>query len=122
MAADLFGLLHATFLQSSPSSGELVWRPAVDVYRTSNGWLLKFELAGVRPEDLEVRVRGSRLTVRGARRDWCVGETCSCHMMEITYSHFERTIELPENVSPSQIRAEHRHGLLLIRIQREDVP
>jgi HSP20 family protein len=120
MAADLIHLMHSTFLHASQAAEDLAWRPAVDVYRTPNGWLIKLELAGVRPEDIEVRVKGSRLTVRGARRDWCVGETCSCHMMEITYSHFERSVDLPEIVSPAQVRAEHRHGMLLIRIQRED--
>jgi HSP20 family protein len=120
MASDLVRLVHATFLQTAHPAGEVVWRPAVDIYRTSNGWLLKFELAGVRPKDIEVRVKGSLLTVQGARRDWCVGETCGCHMMEITYSRFERSVDLPEEVSPSQVWAEHRHGLLLVRIQRED--
>jgi HSP20 family protein len=112
--------MHTMFPSGTHIASEVSWRPAVDVYRTSNGWLLKFELAGVRPEDLQVSVSGARLTVRGARRDWCVGETCGCHMMEIIYSHFERSIELPEAVVPSQVRAEHRHGMLLIRIERED--
>jgi HSP20 family molecular chaperone IbpA len=41
-------------------------------------------------------------------------------MMEITYSRFERSVDLPEEVSPAHVWAEHRHGLLLVRIQRED--
>jgi HSP20 family protein len=66
-----------------------------------------------------VSVEGSRLTVRGARRDWRQDEICNCYLMEITYSHFERTIELPENIQSARIEATHREGMLLIRIHRE---
>jgi HSP20 family protein len=120
MATDLLRLVHAMFLSSPHTAGDVDWRPAVDIYRTTKGWLLKFELAGVRPKDIEVRVNGARLTIRGVRHDWCVGETCGCHMMEIVYSQFERSVELPEEVEPSQVFAEHRHGMLLVRIQREE--
>jgi len=37
---------------------EGVWRPAADIYRTRTGWILKFDLAGVRPEDILVQILG----------------------------------------------------------------
>jgi HSP20 family protein len=119
MARDLMHLMNSMLHAAGRTSGDVSWRPAADVYRTSKGWLLKFELAGVRPEDIEVSVHGTRLTVRGTRRDSCITETCSCHLMEITYSRFERSVELPEQVQPARVRAEHRDGMLLIHIERE---
>jgi HSP20 family protein len=119
MARDFVRLMHAFFLPAARSFREVAWRPAVDVYRTSRGWLLKFDLAGVRREDLDVTVLGNRVTVRGVRRDACVGEACDCHLMEISYNEFERSVDLPENVQSAQVEAEHREGMLLIRIHRE---
>jgi len=100
-------------------SAALSWRPLADVYRTPHGWLVKCELAGVRPEDLTVSVRGSHLTLRGARRDCCLEEGCSHYRLEISYSQFERTIELPENLDRAHLTTEFRHGMLLVRIERE---
>src|SRR6266404_5392514 len=95
------------------------WTPLVDVYRTRDGWLIKCDLAGVAAEDLTLTIAGPRLTVRGSRRDCCLEEGCSHYLLEISYSHFERTIELPENVELANVTTEFRQGMLLIRIQRE---
>lgn len=95
------------------------WQPLADVYRTQNGWLVKYDLAGVLPEDVILTVEDSRLTLRGTRRDCCLEEGCRHYRMEISYSYFERTIELPDTLERAQISTEFRHGMLLVRIQKE---
>jgi HSP20 family protein len=92
------------------------WRPPVDVYRKGRGWLLKFDLAGVRPEDVRVRIGGSRVTVSGVRRDGVVTQGYQCHSMEISYNRFERTIELPGDLSNAEYSLEAKDGLLLVRV------
>src|SRR4051812_47702929 len=74
---------------------EAPWRPPTDVLRTPEGWLVKFELAGVRPEDIDLEVLGRRMTLRGVRRDQCAPEGGVYYQMEIAYSRFERALELP---------------------------
>ncbi|MFL5244680.1 MAG: Hsp20/alpha crystallin family protein [Gemmataceae bacterium] len=120
MAKDRIRLRHSMFLPAANAVRDVYWQPAVDIYRMRKGWVLKFDLAGVRAEDLDVSVQGSRITVRGVRRDWCQEETCTYIQMEITYSHFERTIELPEDIESAGIEASHREGMLLLRIHREE--
>lgn len=93
--------------------------PPVDIYRTTGGWLLKFELAGVRPEEIEVRLDGARLTVRGVRRDQAVFECQHAWSMEIVYNRFERSIMLPAAVERSQVSCDYRDGMLLVRIETE---
>jgi HSP20 family protein len=93
------------------------WQPPVDVYRRDREWLLKFDLAGVRPEDVQVHIAGSRITVAGVRRDWIVEQGYSYHSMEISYNCFERSIELPEELANAQYSLEARDGLLLVRIR-----
>lgn len=95
------------------------WEPLADVYRTRAGWLLKFDLAGVRPEDVTVSVSGRRVTVSGVRRDTIVEEGCSFYAMEISYNRFERSLEMPVNLSSAQIAIEARNGLLLVRMITE---
>ncbi len=95
-------------------------RPAVDVYRTRSGWLIKFELAGVRVEDIDLEVLSRRMTLRGVRRDLTTQEECRCFQMEIAYSRFERSIELPCQLDRADIATEYRDGMLLVRIQTEE--
>jgi HSP20 family protein len=97
-------------------SGEIDWRPAADIYRTQTGWLVKYDLAGVKMEDIEVMVRGSQITIHGFRRDWRLEDGCSHYSMEISYNRFERTLELPSQVEGAQVRLEGREGILLVRL------
>jgi HSP20 family protein len=101
----------------SPAEAQQVWRPPVDVYRKGRDWLLKFDLAGVRTEDVRVRVGGSKVTVTGIRRDWVVEMGYSYHSMEISYNRFERTVELPGDLSDAEYSLETRDGLLLVRVE-----
>lgn len=120
MAKDLIRLMHALFAPAALNFGEPGWHPAADVYRTRGGWLVKFDLAGVRPEDLAVTVDGPRLTVRGVRKDCLSEEGCHCYLMEISYSQFERTITLPVDLADARVRADYRDGMLFVRIEREE--
>ncbi len=92
------------------------WQPAVDIYRTQLGWLVKFELAGVRPEDIEVSAVGRILKVRGFRYDWAMEQSAHSYSMEIAYNRFERKLQLPCHVDPAAITSEYRDGMLLLRI------
>lgn len=88
----------------------------MDVYKLRTGWLLKFDLAGVPPEDVSVEVRGCRVTVAGTRRDSLVEEVDSYHSMEISYSRFERTVDLPCEFRHPRVTLEGREGILVVRI------
>lgn len=46
--------------------GDTCWCPHADIYRGTNAWLVKFDLAGVRSEDLSVSVENGLLVVRNA--------------------------------------------------------
>ncbi len=92
------------------------WRPSVDVYRIANGWLLKFELAGVAPQEVEVTTSGRRVAVRGMRRDIRSEECQQSLRMEISYNQFERVIELPTEVTSAHVATEYRDGMLIVRL------
>lgn len=107
------------FLPGAAAFGEIGWRPAADVYRTRYGWLAKFDLAGVRPEDICVQVQGRILQVQGTRRDYTLEEGCHHHRLEIAYSSFARHVEFPVSLEQARITTEYQEGMLLVRIQTE---
>jgi HSP20 family protein len=120
MARDVIRLMQSLFLPAASGCGEAHWCPSADIYRTPRGWLVKFDLAGVHPEDITLTARGSRLTVCGRRRDWTIAEGNQYYRMEIAYSHFERSLELPCQLDPARITSEFREGMLLVRIDTEE--
>jgi HSP20 family protein len=104
------------FFISAEAGAAMAWRPSADIYRTPEGWVVKMELAGVRPEDINVLTSGSALYVSGVRRDWFVEEGWSHYSMEIAYDRFERAIELPLDLEQANISIEYRDGLLLAHV------
>lgn len=92
------------------------WQPAADVYRLADGWLVKLDLAGVSPDEVAIHRDGKRLIVSGARRDQTTERGCCHYRMEISYSRFERAIELPCRLDTAAIHAEARDGMFLIRV------
>jgi HSP20 family protein len=110
---------RSIFFPAQEAAHETAWHPLADLYRTRHGWLVKLDLAGVRPEDVQVSLSGNRLTVRGTRRDFSLQEGCCHYQMEIAYSHFERSLTLPCNLEHARVNVEHRHGMLLIDMRME---
>ncbi|HLY72982.1 MAG TPA: Hsp20/alpha crystallin family protein [Planctomycetota bacterium] len=98
---------------------EAPWAPRADLYRTRGGWLIKVDLAGVHPTQIDVALQGSRLIVSGSRRDEVVKEGWQHYQMEITYSRFERVLELPESGEGWSFHSQYRQGMLLIELKRE---
>ena len=96
-----------------------LWNPAADVYRSSDGWIIKVDLAGVCMDELEVEIQDSILNIRGCRRDTHVREGCVYHQMEITYSRFEKLIQFPAPIEGASIRQDYSDGFLIINVRRE---
>jgi HSP20 family protein len=98
----------------------LEFSPRADVYRTPNGWVVKFDLAGVNPQDVHVEGRGSLIRVVGVRRDQFVERGYRHHSMEISYSRFERTLRLPCVCEGATMTTEYTDGLLIVVIETGD--
>lgn len=107
-----------TFLRRQPYASR--WQPAADVYRMPDGWLLKIELAGVRPDELEVRTAGHQLVLRGRRRDMQLHESGQCQSLEIVYDEFERRFDFPIELTSAGIESEYAHGMLTLRIRHPE--
>jgi HSP20 family molecular chaperone IbpA len=104
------------FTSVARSFQHTAWQPAVDAYRTPGGWVLKYELAGVAPSEVEVTVSGRTVTVRGARRDVRTEDDQQSFCMEISYNRFERSLELPCDLSTMDVATQYRDGMLLVRL------
>ena len=101
----------------SQRTGETYWIPNTDVFVNKDGILvINVELAGMRQEDLELTIDGSRLMISGHRPDGGRGPKCSFLVMEINYGPFECVIEIPPKYDLSRARAVYQMGFLRIEV------
>jgi HSP20 family protein len=115
--------MQSLFRAVSREMRESLWRPPADLYRMPDCWLVKLDLAGVRPDDLRIGVEGAQLIVEGVRRDLLALENAQCLSMEISYLRFQRTVTLPKAISHPEIHWDYRDGMLIVRIcEREPAP
>jgi HSP20 family protein len=98
-------------------SGRL-WYPAADVYQTPDGWVVKVELAGVQPEDIEITIEGDSLCIAGSRKDRSCAAGVSYQQMEITYSSFEKTLKFPVQLKGTTVEHAFENGLLIINLKK----
>ena len=96
---------------------ENFWYPAADVYKARDGWVVKIELAGVAPDELEVEIAGDTLRVAGTRRDEVFTESVFYHQLEITYSRFEKSIRFPCPVEGALVERRYKDGLLVLHLR-----
>ena len=80
---------------------------------------MKVDLAGIRPEDVQITIDGPLLRVSGLRRDSFCGEGVSHYQLEITYSRFEKTIQFPRSIEHASIARDYHDGLLILRLHEE---
>lgn len=107
------------FIGSSKNvrSGQ-IWYPAADVYQTPDGWVVKVELAGVLPDEIEIEIKDNTLCIAGCRKDRSCATGVSYQQMEITYSNFEKTLRFPSPIEGAVIEHVFENGLLIITLRK----
>ena len=95
--------------------------PPVNLYETTQGYVLTAEIPGVKTEDLEVSVEGERVTIGGKRAvEYPSDDSSSLHRRERQTGSFRRTFTLPEPADPEKTEAICRHGVLMVRIPKAE--
>jgi HSP20 family protein len=117
---DLADLFSRTFGEVRPIPGQRrrnsAFVPPVDVFGRQGNLVVRAELPGVRPEDVEVTFHNGTLLVRGERGHERDIDEGSYHRMESSYGFFERQITLPEGVDGDAITASYSDGILEITV------
>ncbi len=96
------------------------WAPPVDIYEQDGNLVLKAELPGIDPKDVDVRVENNVLTLRGERKFDEEVQRESCHRVERAYGTFSRSFTLPNMVDTSNIKAEFKDGLLQVTMPKRE--
>jgi HSP20 family protein len=95
------------------------WTPSVDIYEDGEEVVVRAELAGVDPKDVDIRFENGVLTVKGERKMEKEEKKENYHRVELSYGTFTRSFSLPATVDPEKIRAEAKNGVLAIHLPKK---
>ena len=93
------------------------WVPLVDIYETdSHDLVITADLPDVTREEIEVTVDHDTLTLRGTRKAPSDVKEEQFRRVERRYGAFTRSFTLPKTVDASKVSAEHKNGVLTVRL------
>jgi HSP20 family protein len=96
------------------------WAPAVDIFEHEGNIVLKAELPGVDPKDVDVRLENNTLTLRGERKLDREVKKESYHRVERSYGSFTRSFTLPSVVDQTRIKADFKDGVLQVTLPKRE--
>jgi HSP20 family protein len=94
------------------------WVPATDILVRGSDLVIRVEVAGVSPDDVQLGFAHGVLTVSGNRRTDVEGDSNDAfYVRERFYGEFRRAVTLPDGTEPDHISAEFDNGLVEITVR-----
>ena len=94
------------------------WLPAVDVFDTQDAVVLKAELAGMDPDDIQIEVEDNVLTIKGERKFEETVDEERYYRVERRFGSFQRSLALPQGVKANEIQAGYDDGVLTVTVPK----
>ena len=92
---------------------DICWRPAVELRRRGDDFVVVAAVAGVEPDEIQVAVTPEDLLVQ-ANVDHTHDGDGDVHLCEFHRGPLFRTVHFPQPIEPDQMKVDLRNGLLRI--------
>ncbi len=96
-----------------------VW-PPIDVAEKDDAIMVRAEVPGCKPEDIDISVYGNTLTISGEKKETKESQNDGFYHVESTYGSFRREVVLPTDVDEQQIEAVCQEGVLSITLPKAE--
>jgi HSP20 family protein len=101
-----------------PASAGMVAAPRIDVSETDTELKIEAEMPGVDENDVDVVLSDGRLTIKGEKKQEKEEKKKDYHLVERSYGSFARTIGLPFDTDPEQVKASFAKGVLTVTVPK----
>ncbi len=92
----------------------------MDIYENGDNLVLKAELPGINPDDVEVRVEDNTLYLKGERKFEKEVKEENYHRVERAYGTFARTFSLPNSIDSEKVAANYKDGVLTLTLPKRE--
>jgi HSP20 family protein len=96
------------------------WSPAVEVLDTDQEFVVRAEVPGLGPEDLQLTVSGNALVVAGEKKSEKRREDKGIVRSELRYGSFRRLIPIPVGADAEKVSAEYDRGILTVHLPKSE--
>lgn len=112
----LFDRFFEPWREEFPVLGE--WAPQLDISETKDALVVKAEVPGLDPKEIQVVLEEQLLTIKGEKRQEKEEKDERYHRVERSYGAFARAIRLPVAVDAEKVTATFKNGLLTIKLPK----
>lgn len=96
------------------------WFPHLDVSEAKSDIVVKAELPGMDPKDIDIFLNEGTLILKGERKTETEEKDEDYHLIERSYGKFYRSILLPQDVQSDKINASYKDGVLKITLPKSE--
>ncbi|MFQ5852107.1 MAG: Hsp20/alpha crystallin family protein [Candidatus Binatia bacterium] len=111
---ELFNRFFRLFPAEREESDLTSWLPPMEAYEKDGYYIVRLDLPGVNPKDVEVSVENDSLIIRGERKKAEEAQEKGYHYRETASGRFERRLELHKDVDTNKVAARYENGVLEI--------
>ncbi len=112
-------LMARFFGEDAAAEGLMTWTPRVDVEETEKEIVIKADIPGVDPKNIEIAIENNVLTVRGERKEEREEKKKNYHRVERFMGSFYRAIPLPPGVDAEKVTATSSNGVITITVPKK---
>lgn len=95
------------------------WMPSVDILEKDGNIILRAELPGMTEKQIDLKIEGDTLTLKGERKMDSEDKKSNYHRVESFYGSFTRSFRLPDTADFEKINAEYKNGVLTITVPKK---
>jgi HSP20 family protein len=111
--------LGARRLPTQDAEGAVTdWVPAVDIVEETDRFVLRADVPGVEPTDIEVSMDAGLLSISGQRFEEKRSEDAGLQRVERVTGRFFRRFSLPDTADAESIQAHSKNGILEVSIPK----
>lgn len=92
--------------------------PAVNILDKEKEYLIEVAAPGMKKEDFNIDMEENRLTISSHRENEKTEEKDNYRRREYNFSSFSRSMTLPQNVDPENIKANYKDGILRLNVPK----
>jgi HSP20 family protein len=90
------------------------------VAETEGGLVVKVDIPGMDPKDIEILLNEGTLLIKGEKRPDAEEEKADYHLLERNYGTFARSIRLPMEARSDKISASYKDGVSKITLPKSE--
>jgi HSP20 family protein len=94
--------------------------PTLNLYDDGESVIVRAEVPGIDPKDLEINATVNSLTIKGERKRTEAEGKASFHRRERGHGTFSRSINLPQEVDPNKVQASYKLGVLEVMLPKAE--